>query len=114
MSLSKIQIELKKYSREEYDLMSMAKCQQLYELQKRAGFIKGKKTPESSSAFEARVDLLEANSDSSSDESLFVDEKLKANNKKNPALDRKGSRAKQSCTDTCWIGPSIWGSQPSS
>ena len=40
-------VELKKYSREEYDSMSKAQCQQLYELQKKARLIKGKKTPES-------------------------------------------------------------------
>ena len=32
-------IELKKYSREEYDLMSMAQHQQLFELQKKAGLV---------------------------------------------------------------------------
>ena len=32
-------IELKKYSREEYDLISIAECQQLYELQKKADFL---------------------------------------------------------------------------
>ena len=53
-------IELKKYSREEYESMSAAQCQQLYKLQKRAGLIKGKKTPKSSRALEARVDALEA------------------------------------------------------
>ena len=51
----KEKIELKKYSREEYDSMSMTQCQQLYKLWKKAGLIKGKKTPESSRAFEARV-----------------------------------------------------------
>ena len=34
-------IELKKYSREEYDSMSTTEFQQLYELQKKARFIKG-------------------------------------------------------------------------
>ena len=37
-------IELMKYSREEYDSISMAPCQQLYELQKNASLMKGKKT----------------------------------------------------------------------
>ena len=46
-------IELKKYFREEYDSTLMAQCQQLYELQKKAGLIKGKKTPESSRVLEA-------------------------------------------------------------
>ena len=70
-------IELKKYFREEYGLMLMAKNQQLYELQKKANLIKGKKTQESSSALRARVAMLEAKSDNSSDESLFVDESPK-------------------------------------
>ena len=43
-------IKLKKYSREEYDSMSMAQHQQLFELQKKARLIKLKKTPESSRA----------------------------------------------------------------
>ena len=93
-------IELKKYSREEYDSMSMAQHQQLYELQKKARLIKGKKAPESSRALEARVAMLEAKTDNSSNESLFPDEKLKANNRNNPALDRKGSGTRQSCADT--------------
>ena len=37
----------------------MAECQQLYELQKKATLIKGKKTPESSRVLEARVSKLE-------------------------------------------------------
>ena len=43
-------IKLKKFSEKEYDSMSMALCQQLYELQKKASLIKDKKTPESSRA----------------------------------------------------------------
>ena len=39
-------IELKKYSMEEYDIMPSAQHQQLYELWKKAGLIKGKKNPE--------------------------------------------------------------------
>ena len=46
-------IALKKYSMEEYDSMSTAQHQQLYELQKKARLIKGKKTPESGKALEA-------------------------------------------------------------
>ena len=65
------EIELKKYSREDYDSMSTAQYQQLYELKKKAGLIKGKKTPESSRASEARVARIEVLTDSSSDESLF-------------------------------------------
>ena len=49
---SKGKIKLKKYSRENYDSISMAQHQQLYELWKKAGLIKGKKTPESSRALE--------------------------------------------------------------
>ena len=39
---------MKKYSREEYDSMLVAQCNQLYELWKKAGLIKGrpKKTAE--------------------------------------------------------------------
>ena len=46
---------MKKYSREEYDSMSMVQHQQLYELQKKARLVKGKKTSESSRALEAIV-----------------------------------------------------------
>ena len=80
--------------------MSVAQCQQLYELKKRAGLIKGKKTPESSRALEARVAMLEAKTDDSSNESLFADVKPKANNRNNPALDRKGNSTRQSHADT--------------
>ena len=92
-------IELKKYSKEEYESMSMVQHQQLYELQKKARLIKGKKTPESSRALEARVAVLEAKTDNSSDESLFADKKPKANNRNNPALDRKGNGTRQSHAD---------------
>ena len=44
-------VQLKKYSREEYDSTSMAQCQKLCELLKKTGLIKGKKRPESSRAF---------------------------------------------------------------
>ena len=40
-------IEFKKYFREEYDPILASQCQQLSELKKRAGLIKGKKTPKS-------------------------------------------------------------------
>ena len=53
-------IELKKYSREEYDSMSTAQCQHLYELQKKARLIEGKKAAESSSGLQAWVATLEA------------------------------------------------------
>ena len=77
--------------------MSMAQHQQLHELWKKTGLIKGKKTTESSRALEARVVALEANTDNSSNESLSADVKNpKANNRNNPALDRKRSGTKQS------------------
>ena len=41
-------IELRKYSQEEYDSMSAAQHQQLYELQTRTRLIKHKNTPEAS------------------------------------------------------------------
>ena len=64
---------MKKYSKDEYDSMSTAQHQQLYELWKKARIIKGKKTPESSRALEARVAPLKANKENSSNESLFTD-----------------------------------------
>ena len=79
--------------------MSVAQCQQLYELWKRAGLIKGKKTPESSRVLEARVAMLEAKSENSSDESLFADVKPTAINRDNPALDREGNCTRQSHAD---------------
>ena len=48
-------IEVKKYSREEYNSMLTTQCQQLYKFQEKDGFIKGMKTPESGRALEARV-----------------------------------------------------------
>ena len=53
-------IESNQYSREDYYSMSMAQCQQLYELHKKVGLIKSKKTPESSRGLEARVAMSEA------------------------------------------------------
>ena len=55
----KRKIELKKYSWEEYGSMLTAQHQQSYELKKKARLIKGKKTPESSRALQARVAMLE-------------------------------------------------------
>ena len=81
--------------------MSMAQHQQLYELQKKARLIKGKKTPEIRRVLEARVAELEAKTDNSSDESLLPDEKPKANNRSNPALDRKGSSTRQNPSHGC-------------
>ena len=77
--------------------------QQLYELRKKAGLIKGKKTPESIRALEARLAMLEAKTNNSSNESFFADIKPKANNRNNPALDRKGNGTRQSQ----WLGPMI-------
>ena len=96
----KRKIRLKKYPREEYDSMLMAQHQQLYEHWKKAGLIKGKKIPESSRALETRVAMLVAKTENSSNERLFADEKPKANNRNNLALDRKGNGTKQSHEDT--------------
>ena len=79
--------------------MLIAQHQQLYELWNKARLIKGVKSLESSRALESRVATLEAIPDNSSNESLFSDEKPKANNRKNPALERKGSSNKQTNTN---------------
>ena len=79
--------------------MSVAQCQQSYELRKRTGLKKGKKTPESSRALEARVTGIEAKSENSSNECLFTDMKPTASNRNNPALDRKGNGTRWTCTD---------------
>ena len=80
--------------------MSAVQHQQLCELRKKAGLIKGKKTPGSSRALEARVAMLEAKTDNSSNESLFPDKKPKARNRNNSALDRKGNGTRQCHEDT--------------
>ena len=80
--------------------MLMAQHQQFHELWKKAGLMKGEKTPESSRALEARVAVLESKAHNGSNESLFANEELKANNRKNPALDRKRSSTRQPCADT--------------
>ena len=64
-------IELKKYSTEEYYSMLAAQHQQLNELQKKAGLIKNKKTPESSRALKARVAMIEEKTENSSNENFF-------------------------------------------
>ena len=92
-------IELKKYAKEEHDSMSVAQCQKLYDPQKKVGLIKGKKTPESSGALEAKVAALEAKSENSSNKNLFADVKPTACNRHNPALDRKGNITRQSHAD---------------
>ena len=80
----------------------MAQCQQVYKLLKEARLIKGKKIdPRKQQSFrEDRVAVLEAKTDNNNNESLFADENPKANNRNNPALDRKGSRTRQSHADT--------------
>ena len=83
----------------------MAQHQQLYELWKKA--------PKSSTALEARLATLEAKPNNSINDSLFPDEKPKANNKNNLALDRKGSRTRQSYADTSPLWLQIGDSQPS-
>ena len=49
------------------------------------------KTLESGKALEKRVAMLNAKTENSSNESLFIDEKLKVNDRNNPAHDRKGN-----------------------
>ena len=44
--------------------------------------------------------VLEAKTDNSSNESLFADKKPKANDRNNPAVDRKGNGTRQSHADT--------------
>ena len=79
--------------------MSVAQNQKLYELLKRAWLIKGKKTPESNRALEARVSALEAKSENRSNESLFADVEPTVSNRNNPALDRKRKGTRQSHAD---------------
>ena len=52
----------------------------------------GKKTTKSSKALEARVAMLEAKTNNSRNDSLFLGESPKNNNRSNPALDIKGKR----------------------
>ena len=80
--------------------MSIAQLVQLYELQKKAGLVTGKKTPEHSKALEARVAMLEAKVENSSNDSLFPGGNPKTNNRNNPTFDRKESRTRQSHADT--------------
>ena len=82
---------MEKYSREEYD---QCQCQQLYELKKKARLSMGEKTPESRRSLEARVVTLEVKTNNSSNECLFADEKPKANNSNDPALDKKVNRTR--------------------
>ena len=91
---------MKKYSREEYDLMFIVQYQQLYVLQFEAEILKGKKTPDSNKVLEARVAVLGVKTDNSSDEHLFADKKPKANKRNNPALDRKGDGTGKNQTDS--------------
>ena len=57
-------------------------------------------TPESNNALEARVAVLEAKTDNSSNESLFTKKNPKANDRNNPAMDIKGSKTRQRQADT--------------
>ena len=100
MALSREKIQLKKYSSVEYESMSTEQQQQLYELQKKARLIEGKKTLEGSRALEAKVDTLKPKTDNSSNDSLFADETPKADNRSNKAVDRRGNRTRQSNVDT--------------
>ena len=74
--------------------MFMAQIQQFYELQHKAGLLKGKKTTKSSKILGARVTMLEEKIKNSGNESLF--ERLTADSKNNPAIGRKGSGNRQS------------------
>ena len=51
----------------------------------------------------ARVAVLEAKTYNSSTDSIFPNEKPKANNRNNPALDRKRGGTRQSHADTCQL-----------
>ena len=84
-------IELKKYSREKYDSMTTAQQQQLNDLQKKSELIRGKKTPKSNRALEARVASLEAEIDNSGNESLFADKKPKPITEISSLLTEKGA-----------------------
>ena len=101
---------MKKKFREEYDSMLTAPCQQLYELWKKAGLIKGKKISESSRALETRVAMLEEKPDNSSNEGFYSHEMPNSNNRNNPAL-HKGTR--QSQANIWWLGLLKGDSQPS-
>ena len=68
-------------------------------LQNKAGQIKGKKTPKSSRPLEDRMAMLDAKTDNSRIEDLFPDEMLKANDRNNLALDKKGRRTRQNHAD---------------
>ena len=90
-STFKEKIELKKYSIEEYDSMSIAQWQHFYELLHKTGLLKSKKTPQCSKALEARVAAIGAKIENRSNDRLFTDERPKASNINNPAFDREGS-----------------------
>ena len=80
--------------------MLTAQHKKFYELQKKSWTHQQKKTPENSRALQEIVAMLEAKTDNTSNQNLFPDEKLKANNRYNPALDRKGSGTRQNSADT--------------
>ena len=83
--------------------MLVTQCQQLYEFWKKARLVKVKVTPEKSKALETRVIMLKVKTENSSNESLFTDKQPKANNRNNPAFDKKGSRTRWSQADTWWL-----------
>ena len=91
----------------------MVQWQLLYELWHKTRLLEGKKTPDVSKVIEARVAVLEAKTENSTNESLFSDKKPKANNKNDPAIDRNGSRTRKSQPDTWWLVLSKEDSQPS-
>ena len=72
---------------------SMSQCpwhsNSLYELQCKKGLLKGRKTPESGKALEARVAMQESKTENISGECLFGDEKPKANDRNNQPLTKR-------------------------
>ena len=80
--------------------MLVAQCQQLDQLQKKAGIIKSKTILESNKALEAKVTMLEAKTDGSSNESFFTDEKPNANNRKKNSPWQKKRAAEDRATQT--------------
>ena len=78
----------------------MVQWQQLHEPQLKAVLIKDKKNPAISNALEPIVTALEAKIDCNSNDSLFPDERPKANNRNNQALERKKSSTRQSKADS--------------
>ena len=78
-----------------------------------SSYTSSRKSPESSRALEARVAMFDMKTDNTGNETLFAYKKLKANNRSNPSLDRKGNSTRQGHADTWWSGPLKGDSQPS-